>query len=321
MVVGLVQFQRRVIETPEDLAVQTERICETVRHTKAYMSTTDLMVFPEYALHGISMDTPPELMVRLDGPEVAAFKDVCREQEVWGCFSIMEENSDNPKGAPWNSSIIVDSSGEIALYQRKLCPWVPAEPWEPADMGLAVCDGHAGSKLALMICHDGMFPEVAREAVYQGANVALRTAGYTPPIRNPWRITDEANAFTNLMYTASVCMAGEDELGRSMGEGMVCDYEGEIIARGGETPGKVVTAEIVPSRADEARENWRVENNIYQLGHRGFVAVEGRLNDCPYTYMSDLAAGRYRLPWEDRVKIKDGTGAAFPPPRRVTERT
>ncbi len=316
MVVSLVQFQRRVIETPDELARQTERICEMVRETVSYMSTTDLVVFPEYALHGLSMSTAPELMCTLDGPEVAAFKDVCREQGVWGCFSIMEENEDIPGGNPWNSGIIVDDRGEIALYQRKLHPWVPAEPWEPGNMGLQVCDGPAGSKLAVIICHDGMFPEVAREAAYKGANVAIRTAGYTAPIRNAWRFTNQSNAFCNLMWTVSVCMAGDDGTGRSMGEGMICDYEGSILAEGGEAPDKVVTGEIVPRKADEARENWGVENNPYQLGHRGFVAVEGGINDAPYTYMHDLVAGEYRVPWEDGAKVKDGTGMGFPPPRK-----
>lgn len=62
----------------------------------------------------------------------------------------------------------------------------------------------------------------------------------------------------------------------------------------------------------EARRHWAVENNIYQLGHRGFVAVKGGATDCPYTYMRDLVAGEYRLPWEDDVVHTDGRACGFP---------
>jgi formamidase len=33
------------------------------------------------------------------------------------------------------------------------------------------------------ICHDGMFPEMARKAAYLGAEALLKTAGYTSPIK------------------------------------------------------------------------------------------------------------------------------------------
>ena len=66
----------------------------------------------------------------------------------------------------------------------------------------------------------------------------------------------------------------------------------------------------------EARINWGVENNIYQLWHRGYVAVKGGARDCPYTFMQDLVAGSYRLPWEDEVKVTDGTSCGFPAPTR-----
>jgi formamidase len=32
--------------------------------------------------------------------------------------------------------------------------------------------------------------------------------------------------------------------------------------------------------------------------------------------MQALVDGRYRLPWEDAVKVTDGTSCGFPPPAR-----
>jgi len=249
----------------------------------------------------------------LDGPEVAAMRQACVDNAVWGCFSIMERN---PGGMPWNSGIVVSDTGDIRLYYRKMHPWVPVEPWEPGNLGIPVIDGPHGCKLALIICHDGMFPEMAREAAYRGAEVMLRTAGYTAPIRDAWRFTNQSNAFCNLMVTASVCMCGSDGTFDSMGEAMVCNFDGAIVAHGaGGRADEIVTAEVRPDLVREARSCWGVENNIYQFGHRGFSAVAGGATDCPYTYMHDLAAGRYRLPWEADVQVTDGTGCGLPPPR------
>ena len=259
------------------------------------------------------MDTSPAILCRLDGPEVEAFKRACRDNRIWGCFSIMEAN---PEGNPYNSGLIVDDAGDLRLYYRKLHPWVPVEPWEPGDLGIPVCDGPNGSKLALIICHDGMFPEMAREAAYKGAEIMLRTAGYTAPIRHAWRVTNQANAFGNLMVTASVCMCGSDGTFNSMGEAMICNFDGTVMVEGGGTADEIVTSEVRPDLVREARESWGVENNIYQFGHRGFVAVQGGAGDCPYTYMRDLVAGRYRLPWEERVAITDGTSCGFALPNR-----
>jgi formamidase len=102
-----------------------------------------------------------------------------------------------------------------------------------------------------------------------------------------------------------------------MGEGMIVNFDGAIIAHG--TSGRVneiITAEVRPDLVRVARREWGVENNIYQLGHRGYVAVAGGAGDCPYTYMTDLIAGRYRLPWEEDVAQVDGTSCGFPAPTR-----
>lgn len=311
VVVGLVQIQLPTVDTPDDLNAQTRRVCDLVGKARRQMPGMDLVVFPEYCLHGLSMNTDLAIMCRADGPEVQAFQAACREHVIWGCFSIMEYN---PDGMPYNTGLIIDDRGTVQLFYRKLHPWVPVEPWQPGDLGVPVCAGPNGSTLGLAICHDGMFPEMARECAYKGANIMLRTAGYTAPIRHAWRITNQANAFCNLMATASVCLAGSDGTFNSMGEGMIVGHDGVSLVEGGGFADEIITGEIRPDLVDEAREVWGVENNIYQFGHRGYVAVAGGAKDCPYTYMHDLAAGRYTLPWENRVRITDGTSCGFPPP-------
>ena len=315
VVIGLVQLKLEQIDTPDDLARQTRRIVELVAKARRNMAGTDLVVFPEYALHGLSMSIDPAIMCRRDGPEVSAFQQACVDNRIWGCFSIMEHN---PIGNPYNVGLVIDDAGTVRLYYRKLHPWVPVEPWEPGDLGIPVIDGPKGCKLALIICHDGMFPEMARECAYKGAEIMLRTAGYTAPIRQSWQVTNQANAFQNLMVTASVCMCGSDGTFDSMGEAMVCNFDGSVIAHGTTgRPDEIITAEVRPDLVREARTGWGVENNIYQLGHRGYSAVKGGASDCPYTFMHDLVAGRYRLPWEDSVIVTDGTGCGLPAPTRT----
>lgn len=135
VVIGLVQLQLPVVETPSQLAAQAERIGTMVGKARRNNPATDLVVFPEYSLHGLSMSTADELMVDLDGPEVAIMRTACIEHRIWGCFSIMERN---PGGNPWNTGIIVDDHGDVQLYYRKLHPWVPVEPWAPGDLGIPV---------------------------------------------------------------------------------------------------------------------------------------------------------------------------------------
>ena len=313
VVIGLVQLQLPVVESVAQLNAQTHKIVQMVSKARKSYSAMDLVVFPEYALHGLSMSTDDELMVSLDGPEVKAFKAACIANKIWGCFSIMEKN---PVGNPYNTGLIIDDTGELRLYYRKFHPWTPVEPWEPGNMGIPVIDGPKGLKIGLIICHDGMFPEMARECAYKGAELMIRTAGYTAPIRNSWKITNQSNAFQNLMATASVCLCGSDGTFDSMGEAMFCDHEGQVIESGGGRSDEIICSEIRPDLIREARLNWGVENNIYQLWHRGYVAVKGGAQDCPYSFMKDMVNGTFALPWEAEVIHKDGSSCGFEPPSR-----
>ena len=66
-------------------------------------------------------------------------------------------------------------------------------------------------------------------------------------------------------------MCGSDGTFDSMGEGMIVNFDGTIIAHGRTgRADEIITAEVRPDLVREARKHWAVENNIYQLGHRGY---------------------------------------------------
>ena len=60
-----------------------------------------------------------------------------------------------------------------------------------------------------------------------------------------------------------------------------------------------------------------VNANPYQLWHRGYVAVKGGAMDCPYTFMQDMVAGTFKLPWEGDVVHTDGSSCGFDTPTRA----
>lgn len=116
IVISVVQSQLFQVDTPNDLAKAVAHVVSLVSRAKRAYPATDFVLFPEYCIHGLSMSTDDAIMCTLDGPEVAAFKEACRKEKVWGCFSIMEKND---LGNPWNSGITINSDGEIVDYYRK----------------------------------------------------------------------------------------------------------------------------------------------------------------------------------------------------------
>ncbi len=311
--VAAIQFPAPVVNSREDIDRQVASIVRTVHATKAGYPGVELIVFPEYSTQGLNTSKwlTDEFLCDIPGPETEAFSKACQECGVYGVFSIMERNPD-PNKNPYNTAIIINPAGDIVLKYRKLFPWNPIEPWYPGDLGMPVCEGPGGSKLSVCICHDGMIPELAREAAYKGCNVYIRISGYSTQVNDQWILTNRSNAWQNLMYTVSVNLAGYDNTFYYFGEGQICNFDGTTLVQGQRNPWEIVTGEIYPELADNARRTWGLENNIYNLGHRGYVAKPGGESDAGLTYIKDLAAGKYHLPWEDEIQIKDGSIYGYP---------
>lgn len=309
---ALIQFPVPRVEHVTDILNNVREIVRTIHSTKAGYPGLDLIVFPEYSTQGLNTAkwTEDWYLDTVPGMYTDVYAKACKEEGIYGVFSILEKNPDDPEH-PFNSAVMINPEGEIVLHYRKLFPWTPIEPWAPGNYGMPVADGPAGSKIALCICHDGMFPELAREAAYQGANVLIRISGYSTQVNDQWILTNRSNAWHNLMYTLSVNLAGYDGTFYYFGEGQAVQPDGTTYAQGQRNPWEIVTAEVYPKVADNARKTWGLENNIYDLGHRAFVAVEGGERKTGLQYITDLANGEYRLPWEEEVEVTDGSSYGY----------
>ena len=113
VVIGLVQLQLPTVKTKADLTAQTQRVCDMVGKARRNQGTMDLVVFPEYSLHGLSMDTSPEIMCELDGPEVKALRQ--------GEGSIAEAYAELKDGQMWlvNANIPEFSHGNRHNHEPK----------------------------------------------------------------------------------------------------------------------------------------------------------------------------------------------------------
>lgn len=277
VIVGLLQLRTAEITTPADLNRAAENLAAFVRQVKSRRRDIDILVFPEYSLNGASKSLRDDLQCSLDGPQIDLLREACRSAKVWACFSFMEHN---PGGHPYNAAILVDDEGRICLHYRKLHPWVPAEPWEPGDLGIPVCEGPRGCKIAVAICHDGMFPEVAREAAYNGAELLIRIAGYSASLRHQWLLSAQADAFYNLMYTASVCACSATGPFSGMGEAIVVGFDGVPVRQGSNKENELVTAEIRPDLVREARRTWGAEQHL-PAGPQGIRGGQRRRHRLP----------------------------------------
>jgi formamidase len=124
VVLGLCQSQLFDVQSPQSLKHAVDHVCKLVGKARRSYPYMDMIIFPEYCIHGLSMSTDDAIMCTLDGPEVKAFQDSCRNNKIWGCFSIMEKNE---LGMPWNTGIVINAEGNIVNNYKKLHPWVPVE--------------------------------------------------------------------------------------------------------------------------------------------------------------------------------------------------
>lgn len=173
------------------------------------------------------------------------------------------------KGTLYNSVVVVDEKGSLLPTYRKI--HIPHDPlfWEknyfaPGDRGYQVYDTTFG-RFSVLICYDQWFPEAARSAALQGAEIlfyptAIGTINNKEQIdgdwHDSWETIQRSHAIANGVAVAAVNRVGTEDRLKFWGQSFACDAFGTVLARGSEGEEEVIVATVDLSLNTHVREGW-----------------------------------------------------------------
>jgi amidase/formamidase len=260
-----------VAQIPSLPALDYSDVDKNVDHIIEYMERAsvgypgyDLFVTPECVLQGSSPDLE-KVLLTLESSQIKRICSKCEELQVWGVFTGSFE-FDGKK--PCNISLLVDDHGNIVHEYVKMNPFVPFEVHYPG-WEMKVSDGPKGARIATIICADGDYPELWRDAACKGANVIVRSSRYMSPWENAWEITNKAGAYFNNCYVVGCNAIGIDNGFVSFGYSMIVGPDGNIICKGSLGTEWILKADLYPKIIDEMRKNSSTHNFLYAFRHRG----------------------------------------------------
>jgi beta-ureidopropionase len=209
----------------------------------------ELVVFPETVTTGydtgLSAEQLWDLVDEAGGKITAPIQEKARQlgvHVVWGSY-----RRAGPRGAVYNSAILINDQGEIAGIYDKTHP----APWERQDGGGWALVGERADvfqtslgDIGMIICYDGDFPELSRLLAVKGAEIIIRVSALQRSY-DIWYITNAARAYDNHVYVIASNLVGPDASGNyGFGHSMILN---PIAWRLAQARG---TQEIIAARLD-----------------------------------------------------------------------
>jgi omega-amidase len=237
-----------------------------------------LVVLPEMWNCPYSNDSFPVYAEDIDGgasPSADVLSKIAKEHGVTLVGGSIPETSD---GKLYNTCCIYSPDGSLLGKHRKVhlfdidipgkISFKESETLSPGRRGTIVDTPHG--MIAIGICYDLRFPELAQLYAKQGANIVIYPGAFnttTGPLH--WELLLRARATDNQLFVAACSPArNEDASYHAWGHSTVVSPNGEVLATTEHQPG-IVYAELDLDEVGERRRNMPLtqqkRTDLYEL--------------------------------------------------------
>ncbi|MFQ5718654.1 MAG: carbon-nitrogen hydrolase [Acidobacteriota bacterium] len=212
-----------------------------------------------------------DLAEPVPGPTTRILAKVARERQVVVIAGLFERRA---RGVYHNTAAVIDADGSLAGIYRKM--HLPDDPqfhekfyFSPGDAGFTAFDTAVG-RVAVLICWDQWYPEAARLAALDGADVLVFPSaigwlagerdGEGPAWCDAWLTMHRAHAIANGVYVAAVNRTGHEASPAGgiqfWGRSCVIDPVGRVVAEASPVADEIVVARVDPSLIERVRREW-----------------------------------------------------------------
>ena len=207
----------------------------------------------------------------IPGPTTERLGALAGELQVVLVASLFERRA---QGGYPNTAVVFDAHGAMLGKYRKM--HVPDDPlyhekfyFAPGDTGYRAWNTKFG-RVGVLICWDQWFPEAARMAALDGAQVLFypTAIGWHPSEKDEfgetqhsaWETIQRSHAVANGIFVAAVNRIGHEGAAEDgldfWGASFVCDPSGKILTRGSHDQEEILIAACDLGEIDTIRTHW-----------------------------------------------------------------
>jgi len=290
--------------SPRTINVRSSKDClDNVKRINEFMDTAvmvgawegapvKLIVLPEMAIQGMIDNTPgnremeANFAVTIPGPETDELGKKAKQYNAYIAAELYMVKDEDFPDRYFNVAFIISPEGEV-IYKRYKATSDAYEGgmlgnMNPHDIFDEFVEKKGGGdimnaifpvarteigNIGIAICHEGVYPEIARGLALNGAEIIIRPTLIEPAVMNGmWEIQNRAHAMFNSAYVVAPNLGPEVRPDGSMqdlfgGRSMIVNPRGQIVAQQtGWTPGDSFVCTTIDI---EALRRQRIANGLY----------------------------------------------------------